>query len=207
MLPTVLTRFALPRIYVAGQYAVGAQRLRRMCIDALAARAGERLLDIGCGPAYYCDWLPNVDYFGFDTDEPAIAWAQQRFAGRGRFFAAIYDESHREAYGPFDAVLLMGLLHHLDDTHAEGLLDLVARSLKPGGRVISLDTCYDDRMSRRATWLASRDRGQYVRRPADFEAMVAKRFDRVTARLVGDSGSILTAQWLMEFSSPKNARS
>lgn len=201
-----LQNFALPRLYVASQYAVGAQRVRKMCIDELGPRSGQRLLDVGCGPAYYRDWLPNdITYFGFDTDVRAIAWAKERFAGRGTFIAETYGAAHADQYGPFDGILLMGLLHHLDDAQANNLLALCARSLKPGGRAISLDTCYDPRMSRTATWLAGKDQGEYVRQSHEFTLLAERHFGGVRTRLVGDHGTILTAQFLMVLEAPRTA--
>ncbi len=73
----------IPAVYMLVQRAVGADRARHECIDALAPRAGERIVDVGCGPAYYLGDLPEVDYHGFDTDERYIEWARERWGSRG----------------------------------------------------------------------------------------------------------------------------
>ncbi len=129
-----------PAAYILSQRAVGAHLARDLALDALAPAAGQRVLDIGCGPAYYLGKLPRCEYFGFDTDAAYIADATRRFGDRARFFNEPYTEERRAELPPIDRIMLMGLLHHLDDAACEGLLDLVARSLAPGGRVVTLDT-------------------------------------------------------------------
>src|SRR5215468_3456543 len=48
--------------------------------------AGEKVLDIGCGPADILDYMPDVQYTGFDISREYIAAAQKRFWNKGRFF-------------------------------------------------------------------------------------------------------------------------
>jgi SAM-dependent methyltransferase len=50
---------------------------------------GEKVLDIGCGPGEILEYLPAVDYVGFDINPKYVEAVQKRFGGRGRFFAAM----------------------------------------------------------------------------------------------------------------------
>src|SRR5215210_6260628 len=108
-----------PRAYLAFQYVYGANRLRKMSVDVLAAKAGERILDVGCGPAYLLDYLPEVTYVGFDIEPRYLDYARRRFGSRGEFVHARYDDGYRAKLAPFDGILLMGVLHHLDDAEAQ----------------------------------------------------------------------------------------
>jgi SAM-dependent methyltransferase len=75
-----------PSLYVRWQRILGAYRLRQICLDdVLKLRAGERVLDIGCGPGYILDYMPKVDYVGFDTEPRYIEYAIEHYADRGRF--------------------------------------------------------------------------------------------------------------------------
>ncbi len=57
-----------PVVYIALQRALGSDRLRRICLDQFVKlRKGERVLDLGCGPGYILEYMPPVDYVGFDT--------------------------------------------------------------------------------------------------------------------------------------------
>ena len=189
--------------YVLGQRLVGGDRARADCLDGLELQAGDRILDIGCGPAYYFGRLPDCEYFGFDTNAAQISVAQADFGARGRFFAEPYTAEHQRQFAPFDKVLLLGLLHHLNDADAHGLLQLVARSLKPGGRVVALDTPFYDGQSRLSRFLAKNDRGDYVRRPDEFQALAAASFEHVTSRLLGGTLLMPFAFFLMTLSGPR----
>jgi SAM-dependent methyltransferase len=192
-----------PAAYILSQRAVGATLARDVAIDALAPEAGQRILDIGCGPAYYFNRLPRCEYFGFDTDAAYIADATRRFGDRGRFYAEPYTEARRKELPLVDRIMLMGLLHHLDDASCTDLLDLVARSLAPGGRVASLDTVLFDGQPTFARLLSKNDRGDFIRRPEAFVALASARFAKVEQRIVGGTWKIPSTHFLMVLSDPR----
>jgi SAM-dependent methyltransferase len=129
----------------------------------IKACAGDRVLDIGCGPADILESLPQVDYVGFDGSERYIAQAQRRFLERGKFYHKKISATVLAHEEPFDVVLALGVIHHLSDDEARGLLQLVKRLLRPGGRFVSADPCFCSNQSRASRLFASWDRGDYVR--------------------------------------------
>lgn len=192
-----------PSIYLALQRAVKADEARYECLRELDVRPGHRVLDVGCGPAYYVDKLPEgVVYEGFDTDARYIAWAREKFGHRARFTVDTYTEAHRAQLPPFDRVLLMGLLHHLDDAQSQGLLDLIGRSLAPGGKVIALDTCFDPALNLVQTVLAAKDRGRFVRTTSAFKSLAEHSFHDVSGRLVDDC-HVPVRLWIMRMEKPR----
>ena len=65
---------------------VGANALRRRIIRNHArARPGDKVIDIGCGPAQVFASLPDVEYFGLDTDPGYIAFAKRTYGDKGTF--------------------------------------------------------------------------------------------------------------------------
>ena len=160
-----------PAAYVALQYLVGGTKMREWGLEALAAKPGERILDLGCGPAYYVNRLGDVDYIGFDTHAPYIEAAKKRFP-RARFYCELFGAKQAEALGPFDAVFLMGLLHHLEDEQVDELLGLAAAHLRPGGRVVALDTVVYPGQSAISRTLAKNDRGLRAFVPVHDPALV-----------------------------------
>lgn len=174
-----------PAVYMLAQRALLATRARYQSLDELDVRPGMRVLDVGCGPAYYLDALPrDVEYHGFDTAPRYLDWARRRFGARATFHDGIYTEAERVRLPPFDRVMLMGLLHHLDDQQAHELLALLVRSLTPGGVVVTLDTCLDDELGPLQRYLARQDRGRFVRSTRDFRALAGAHFDHVEGRLL-----------------------
>jgi SAM-dependent methyltransferase len=189
-------------LYVGLQKAIGADRVRYLCLDALEIKPGDRVLDVGCGPAYYLDRLPDVTYVGFDTSERYIVHARERWGARGEFRCEIFAEHHLAEHAPVDKVLLLGLLHHLDDESCRNLLDLAARSLAPGGRVICLDTAFAPDQNPIARWMSKNDRGEYVRHAEDFVRLAEGSFGDVTGELVEGVTRIPTTLWLMKMAAP-----
>lgn len=189
-------------LYIAVQKGIGADRIRYHCLDEAKLKPGARVLDVGCGPAYYFDRLPAVDYVGFDTSDPYVAYARQRYGARGDFRCEILTAEHLGELGRFDAVLLFGLLHHLDDDQCAILLDLSAKFLAPGGRVVSCDPTLHDGQGRVSRWMSENDRGEYVRRPQAYEHMARARFADLDTRLLDAQTRVPTSHYMMRMAAP-----
>ncbi len=167
---------------------------RRMVIDDadyvrrhVPARAGDRILDIGCGPADVLASLPHgVHYEGFDSSPRYIERARRRFGDRGTFRCERVDEASLEAPGEYDLVLAYGVLHHLDDGEASALFRLAKRALKPAGRLITTDPCLVPGQSAIARFVISRDRGQNVRDPVGYLNLARSVFSNLDAQVRHD---------------------
>lgn len=149
--------------------------------------AGEKILDIGCGPAEILQHMPQVKYTGFDISREYIDAARKRFGARGRFWnhdVGLANLDHER--GTFDLALATGVLHHLDDTQAGDLFALARLALRPGGRLLTLDGCYVRGQTRLARWLLERDRGEFVRSRSDYERLAAGAFSKVESHVRHD---------------------
>lgn len=167
-----------PAIYSASQHIMGAHRLRIGFVDEfIRPISGCAILDIGCGPADILGYLPEVDYRGFDISDAYIARANKRFGPRGKFFCQMLTHSDVEEMPQVDIVLALGLLHHLDDESAIGVLQLASQALKPGGRLLTFDPCFDDGQNLISRFLVGLDRGQNVRTGAEYEAIASAVFE------------------------------
>jgi len=144
------------------------------------------VLDIGCGPGYAINWFPAPVYYGFDISPQYINWANQRFSAHGRFYCGEFDESALEWLPKFDVVLMMGLLHHMDDQSVLQLLRLVKRSIGPRGRLVTLDGCYVDGQSRVAKFVLDGDRGRFVRTEAGYVDLARSVFSHVESAIRHD---------------------
>lgn len=190
-------------LYIGLQRGLGTDRVRYWCLDAAELKPGDTVLDVGCGPAYYLDRLPrDVAYYGFDTSEPYLAHARAKFGDRGEFHHGRLTGHSLADLPAFDAVLLFGLLHHLSDDDCAGLLDVAARSLAPGGRLISVDPCTHPGQGRVSRWLAVNDRGEHVRAPEAFDALARQSFADVDSQIRGDLMRVPYSQYVMRMSGP-----
>ena len=172
--------FSVPSVYRFAQRAIGAEQLRgRLVTDLFQIKAGDRILDLGCGPADILPYLPEVEYIGFDHSASYIAAAKRRFGDRGTFVQAGTTDFDIDAVAPCDVAMMLGVLHHLDDEQAVDALQTAAAALSPNGRFVSIDPTFTDGQHPFSRFLASRDRGQHVRTPQATVALVAKAFDKV----------------------------
>jgi len=200
----MLAGMGLPGIYSRIQALAGWDRGWAIVVaEHLRPRPGERILDLGCGPADILRWLPPVDYTGLDPSPAYIRACEQRHAGRGRFVCGRADALR--AGEPFDTVLMLGVLHHMDDAEAQAVVATAAGLLRPGGRLVSLDTCrWPGRPAlTRLLWQA--DRGAWVRDEAGYRALVERSFGRVRTEPLHHLLRVPTTHLLMEATAPPEA--
>jgi SAM-dependent methyltransferase len=203
MFDLIKRSFADPRIYILVQKTLGATRLRRIAVDEfLAPLPGERILDIGCGPGNILEMLPEVDYVGFDTEPRYIDYAKQRYNGRGEFHCELFEERHAAQIVPFDGIMLLGVLHHLDDAYALRLLSLLARILKPGGRLVTLDPCFTEDQGGIARWVALHDRGVFVRDAQGYESLMRDSFKNRHAEIRHNVTRVPSTERLVRLTNP-----
>jgi len=188
LIDTLSHTLAFPSAYRAFRNLVAKQNLWRTYLDEyVMPRAGERVLDIGCGPADILDHLPKVDYTGLDLSPDYIEAAKKRFGSRGRFLCGDIGTSSLQAeQGTFDLVLATGVLHHLTDEQVESLFALARGTLRPGGRLVTYDGCYVPGQSRMARWILSNDRGKFVRTRPQYERLALAMFSALESYLRQD---------------------
>jgi cyclopropane fatty-acyl-phospholipid synthase-like methyltransferase len=178
---------AQARFYSLFARIIGAERGRRLYIERhIRPRTGDRILDIGCGPADILAALPAVEYHGFDLSADYIASARKRFGERGHFHVEAVNAELVKKYAGFDLVLATGVLHHLTDAEAVDLFRVAQAALKPGGRLVTLDGCFVDGQSAIACHLLRKDRGQFVRNEAAYLALARQVFNSVRSSVTTD---------------------
>lgn len=172
---------SFPWVYNLWSYLLGAAEARADFIKTyLKISEGDKVLDIGCGTGAMFEALPpGINYTGFDLSESYIQQAIEKHGDSARFVHASVGESPDLPEGEFDVALATGVLHHLDDSEAVELFRLAAKSLRPGGRLITSDPVFIEGQSRVAKFIISRDRGQNVRRKEEYLELAETVFDSV----------------------------
>ncbi len=176
-----------PLAYRAFKALIGSQRRDLWLVGTqITAKAGDRVLDIGCGPGRILDYLPGVEYTGFDPNTAYIEDARRRYGGRGTFHHGAVSQPPKFDPGSYDIVLAKGVLHHLDDQEASAMLVLARRALRPGGRLVTFDGCFLDRQPALARFLLRMDRGMFVRTKDEYERLARSVFDDVESTVRQD---------------------
>ena len=141
---------------------------RRATLEALALRAGERVIDVGCGPGYLCAEMAaaGASVVGVDPSPSMLALAEQRGSGvellQGDALSLPVED------GSFDAAVSTQVYEYVADIG--GAFAEVRRVLRPGGRLLILDTDWDS-----IVWHSSDD----------------ARMERVLPSLLRDAGFTL----------------
>jgi SAM-dependent methyltransferase len=185
MIERLKSLLGLPVVYKTFARAVGRERLFTMLVRGyIRPRPGDKVLDIGCGPAVLLERMPEVNYTGFDLSPDYIESAKKQFGSRARFFCEAVSKASVPEPGTYDLVLANGVVHHLPDAEAVQLFELAHAALKTGGRLVTVDGCYEDGQSPITRRILENDRGEYVRTRAEYERLAAQVFPtrKVTVR-------------------------
>jgi demethylmenaquinone methyltransferase/2-methoxy-6-polyprenyl-1,4-benzoquinol methylase len=137
-------------------------RWRRALVSAVAPRSGDRILDVATGTGMVAAELlrrASCSVVGVDQSPEMLAVARARFAGRSAAdsspaIAVELVEGQAEelpfADASFDAVTFTYLLRYVDDPPAT--MRELARVLRPGGRIASLEFGVPPSAPARAAW-------------------------------------------------------
>jgi trans-aconitate methyltransferase len=103
-------------------------------LELLGAKAGERVLDLGCGTGYLTQQINNqgADVTGIDFSPEMIAQAKLNYPDVS---FGVADASAFNFIEPFDAIFSNAALHWVKDHKA--MMTCVYNNLKPGGRFVA----------------------------------------------------------------------
>ena len=169
-----------PVIYRMLQHLLRNKKLSNEYVNKyIKPKSGDYVLDIGCGPADILEFLPEVKYYGFDSNCKYIDSAKKRFGSRGNFFCQELSEVNIPGSMSFDIVLAYTVLHHLNDAEAVQLFKLSAKCLKHGGRLVTFDGCHTENEGLISKTMSSLDRGKYIRDKEGYVNLARKVFTNV----------------------------
>ena len=186
MFQSIRSVLAIPAAYNLWWRAVGGPAWAKVLVGQyIQPRAGARILEIGCGPGTNAGYLPDSEYVGFDMSSKYIEIARKRFP-QAQFICERVSQFSLAKQQSFDAVLALGVVHHLDDQEARQLFQIAYDALKSGGKLITFDGVWTNDQSPAARWLLARDRGEHVRNEREYVNIASQVFANVKASVRHD---------------------
>jgi SAM-dependent methyltransferase len=137
---------------------------------------GRRMfLDFGCGTGEFAPCFPPDCYTGVDIAAHYLRFARRAYAGQ---FGVMSGAALGLASGYFDAALVIGVLHHMDDELARATAAELHRALKPGAKLLVMeDIPPPDAWNVAGHAMHWLDRGGFIRDDADYRALLAPHFE------------------------------
>ncbi|HEY5923937.1 MAG TPA: cyclopropane fatty acyl phospholipid synthase [Kofleriaceae bacterium] len=94
---------------------------------------GMRVLDLGCGWAGFAAFAAErygVEVVGYTVSAEQVKWANDKYQ---HLPIDIRHDDYRKATGTYDRVVSIGLMEHVGPKNYRGYMELVDRTLAPGG--------------------------------------------------------------------------
>lgn len=134
---------------------------------------GEKVLDIGCGTGEFSVFFNPDDYIGVDIEKKYIEYAQNNY--KGKFLVV---DANRLPFndGVFQKVVIVGVLHHLDDATSGRVLDEAKRVLAPDGKFLLMEDVDRPSNSFLTRLIHRLDNGRFIRNKDGYEKVIGKRF-------------------------------
>jgi SAM-dependent methyltransferase len=170
----------LPAGFDLYQRLVGAPGSKRRFVDEFVRpEPGQRVLDLGCGTGALFGFMPEgVRYVGVDLDAGYVAAARARYGEPAEFIHG--DATTYAPDGDFDVAICYGVVHHLADEQARGLIR-VARAAR---RFVAAEPCSTPEAGAFESFLMRSDRGRHVRTEDGYARLAREAFRLVESRLV-----------------------
>jgi 2-polyprenyl-3-methyl-5-hydroxy-6-metoxy-1,4-benzoquinol methylase len=157
-------------------FLLGANTHKTLVDEYIQPTPGCSVLDVGCGPAVILDLFHDVKYVGLDHNPNYIATATKKYGSKGTFICAGVNQLNDYGLKTFDRIIILGVMHHLDDAQLAQLMMSLKDRLNHGGVLITFDVAFEDKQNLIAKLLAKNDRGNFVRTKEQYIEFIEMSF-------------------------------
>lgn len=127
-----------PRIFILLRKILEAnfKTLKEVIYESFLKSEDGLILDIGCGTGEFSSCFMPENYIGIDIEEKYIDFAKKNNKGKFLLADALALPFSDEL---FSKIIIVGVLHHLNDGKTEKVLKEAARVLKGKGKILIIE--------------------------------------------------------------------
>ena len=171
-------------IYICLQKLMSATYVRKNFVKN-HIKKGHNVINVGSGPASILSDLPEINYYGYDINNSYIKYAKKKYQNKiYRFFCKKFNKGEISNCPKFDCVLLLGLLHHLNDKEFITTIRLIKSSLKINGKILILDNVIIKNQNFLSKFLINNDKGDNIRSLDQFKLILNKYFTKIKFQII-----------------------
>ena len=134
-----------------------------------------KILDIGCGSGEISRFFNNLDYIGIDVNPDYIEFARKIYK---KNFEVMNAQKLRFKKRYFDYVVIIGVLHHIDDKNCNLILNEITRVVKNNGKIIIIeDVNTQSRIDLFGNLIRKLDVGEHIRTKKEWVELLSKKIN------------------------------
>ena len=160
--------------------------LDRMVAKYFAVEDASSVLDLGCGYGDFAHlFATRCNYVGIDHNARYIDVAREMNKDNSaHFYVADVADPIVAEQGPYDLVMMSGVLHHLSSPDVIELSRLIASLLTPSGRFVAIEPVFTPSQGLSARMVIAADRGRHVRDEDGYRHLLEPGFVHVQSKVV-----------------------
>lgn len=166
-----------PKLY---QFLVRPRWLAKIYIDNIISSSfdlqNKTVLDFGSGTGCCCTMCSPNNYLGVDIDRQRVNYARRLHPDYS--FAVLQKNRLPVPENSVDYILIVAVLHHIPSANLPVYLQDYHRVLKPHGKILVMEPCFDLRYPFRNQFMAIFDKGKYIRHEPEYLALFERELFR-----------------------------
>lgn len=144
--------------------------IKQVIVNEIGFSKSSAVLDLGCGTGTLSGLFNKDKYLGVDIDKDSINLARKK---NKEYLYKASDATTFRSKKKYDLVLVVGVLHHLNDSDVKKTLKTISLHTKKGGRVVIIEAIPPiSRLNFIGIMLRKLDKGHYVRKLEEYEKLI-----------------------------------
>lgn len=170
--------------------------IKKVIKQELEIKKGEKLLDVGCGTGILSKMFSQGNYTGIDIDKKLIEFCKNAYNNN---FLVMSVENLRFPLNTFDKIIIIGVIHHLNDRIAKKAFLEIKKVLKKNGQILLIEAIPPiSKFNIFGKVLREHDKGEFVRKPHEYEKLFTSQF-KITKKYKQKGGIVDYAVFLLKY--------